>query len=138
MTYLFDVAMREYPDVRLRHGAGMTAIMGQYDFILDSTRKCAVEGVFAAEPTAYEQRQSAQQAVFLVPCDLRVGFEGNLAAAYGAVFGPKQPAVKILIPESARLEALKDLDRMNVNAAVLFPGLDGLARQQRVRLAWSQ
>jgi hypothetical protein len=36
--------------------------------------------------------------------------------------------VKLLIPRSIQHDVLQDLWNMNVNAATLFPGLDGLAR----------
>ncbi|MBI3973619.1 MAG: FRG domain-containing protein [Chloroflexi bacterium] len=95
------------------------------------------------EPVQMNMRLAAQQGLFVAPFALGHPFEENLAGSFGRpaadlavrpkmIFPefpwPSTPVVMIIIPVRAHLDALKDLQRMNVTAATLFPGLDGLAR----------
>jgi hypothetical protein len=105
--------------------------------------------VLSVEAERLTQRMVSQQSVFLMPTMLHATFMESLERA----FGEKQlnwrscsvadckagvaklrslrtgPAVvKIILPKATRRKALEDLQRMNINAASLFPGIDGFAR----------
>lgn len=57
--------------------------------------------------------------------DLRLQFDGN-----------DEPIsiVKLLLPREWHEEILDELSYMNINAATLFPGLEGFARSLRLHL----
>ena len=104
-------------------------------------------------PERMSTRMAAQQGLFIVPrtpnlplsellaeglCVRMEDFENPPAKLFG-----KQPnaiekegafaAIKLMIPGSAKIDALTDLEAMNVSAASLFPGLDGLCRSMKTR-----
>jgi len=106
------------------------------------TRPC----VMLVEPYRMNARLAVQQGGFVVPGDLGKSFMENLAfsleedvtmlTAHSArpirrgdaarMFNT--PVVKIVLPKEIHNQAVWELDQMNVNAASLFPGLDGFAR----------
>lgn len=103
-------------------------------------------GVLPVEPFQLHERLSIQRGLFLFPCDLEAGFLANLARQLGIDLDKEPPRedcrdtsatvvdpehtkiLKIIIPRTTHNTALWDLDEMNINAASLFPGLDGYAR----------
>ncbi|QOR40209.1 FRG domain-containing protein [Billgrantia diversa] len=105
--------------------------------------------VMAVEPERLNERISIQQGVFVLPGDLDFSFEDNLLTTLGMVRDDydnlnKEPPwvagdfrgvecfehglVKIILPLHMHNSALLELGRMNINAASLFPGLEGYAR----------
>jgi hypothetical protein len=103
--------------------------------------------VIIVEPQRMSERLSIQQGLFLYPCDTAIPFMDCLAASMHtdltdtyvidhsnpmgleSIGGPHTPhVIKIIIPRVIHTEALQDLEKMNVTAASLFPGLDGFAR----------
>lgn len=85
--------------------------------------------IFPLEPTVMNERLTIQQALFLVPSGKHISFEDNMQA-YVAEDSPKY-VKKVIVPKKEGLNCLIDLFRMNINAATLFPGLDGFARSLR-------
>lgn len=102
-----------------------------------------------AVPERLNERISIQQGVFVIPGDLNFSFVENLAETYD--MSPEffddatnlsakkskhvlpedcfeEKAIKINLPLEIHNRALLDLDSMNINAATLFPGLEGFAR----------
>lgn len=102
--------------------------------------------VLPVEPERLNERLSIQQGMFLMGCDLTRPFLENLAGSVGAdpaaapslrdvavkdlsiITAKDYALVKIVLPHSIRRAALGDLQKMNITAATLFPGLDGFAR----------
>lgn len=79
--------------------------------------------VYPAAPFRLNERLTLQQGVFLCPRQITQPFVDNLRAT-----APGPGALKAFtIPEAARIPFLEDLDRMNMNSATLFPGLQGFA-----------
>lgn len=77
------------------------------------------------QPYRMNERLTIQQGLFLCPASPNFTFEQNLVK----VLEPFTFDVyKIVISTDFRIEALRQLGRMNVNDATLFPGLDGFAR----------
>jgi len=123
------------------------------EFLNGARKPCPL--VIHAAPERMNERLSIQQGLFLVPCDLRVSFEQNLATTFnlepplvaaqdaGDLLDGRIPrdtaVVRIRLPAATHSEALRDLYAMNVTSASLFPGLDGFARSlyHEVRI-WSE
>jgi hypothetical protein len=110
--------------------------------------------VFEVQPFKLNERLVVQQGVFLCPLSVDISFIESLAATFGLAatdfdnseiqeFKPQANlktlfknvvAVKILLPLAIHHDVLQDLWNMNVNAASLFPGLEGLARSLNYHL----
>lgn len=114
-------------------------------------------GVIHVEPFKLSERQAVQQSVFLMSTNTSVPFEKVLflTLEHGGVEDKanevvvKDQVIEVGQPEDVTQEiltegvirmvvssdmfnvALHDLRKMNVHAAALFPGLDGLARSMR-------
>lgn len=99
--------------------------------------------VIITEPRIYNERLAAQQGLFAVPFEVNQTFEYNLSLTLHPFQKdlPKSKQIyqindkindcallKIRIPISLHKEIRKDLALMNINAATLYPGLDGFAR----------
>jgi hypothetical protein len=109
--------------------------------------------VVPVQPFKTNERMTSQQGLFLCAnCLSFPGFEIGLKqvldssrnrnrALWLAEFPDKVPndssflrLFKLLISPSARRDVLKELHRMNINYATLFPGLDGFAQSLRTIL----
>lgn len=101
--------------------------------------------VIPFEPLNYTERLSKQQGVFLMPTGSAYTFEDNLCSAfkvdsfstvdvefqafYEMLANNKEVCIfKIVIPKKIYCDVAESLIEMNINAEVLFPGLDGLAK----------
>lgn len=71
------------------------------------------------------QRQLMQQAVFLVPMNPYKAFSDQLAFLD---YQERPVMTKLTIPRQDRKAALRDLIKMNISHATLFPGIDGFSR----------
>jgi hypothetical protein len=109
--------------------------------------------VVAVEPERMNERLAAQQGLFLFPFDLTASFEENLAETFRLDPTCLESTtsedcsillknaldniciLKIIIPKRYHVTAIEDLRKMNINAATLFPGLDGFARSLQYYLA---
>lgn len=94
------------------------------------------------------ERMAVQQGTFLIPFSGSRLFEENLVSPFGATPDVlRQPAVpytgealsdvailRIEIGRDLIEKAMWELDRMNITAASLYPGLDGFARSLAVKL----
>jgi hypothetical protein len=89
----------------------------------------SVEAIFPLEPVTMNERLTIQQALFLFPSGKRLSFEDTLKT-YMREESEKY-IKKLILPKSQGLNCLIDLQRMNISAATLFPGLDGFARSLR-------
>lgn len=86
-------------------------------------------GVFPLDPWKPDQRQSAQQALFLCLANARLPFIENLSVHRDEK--ARSPVARIVMPSALRREVLDRLSTMNVTAGTLFPDLSGLARSLR-------
>ncbi len=103
-------------------------------------------GVLVIHPAHQTDRMTIQQGVFLFPTTLTYPFEACLSKTL-ALRVPdlsnlpsqsfddlqhspwtQKEIVKLLIPWHVRVEFMRHLRMMNITAATLFPGIDGLAR----------
>jgi FRG domain len=91
--------------------------------------------VVVANPIRMNERVAAQQGVFL--CDLsQVGaFTITLQKMLVMPMPPSSPVIwKFVIKTAERDKFVRELNRMNINGASLFPGLDGFARSLKLEL----
>lgn len=72
------------------------------------------------------ERLQIQQGAFLIPGDVSEGFATNLQALPG--HDSRENVIEIVIPESERPQAIRNLFEMGISRTGLFPGLDGFAR----------
>jgi hypothetical protein len=121
------------------------------EFLADSSK--TGNGVLLITPTRLSERQAIQKGAFLFPQNIQASLEQNLAStfAYEAdafskagvpvhLDGDPQDAsswkqmdvLKINLPRKWHREIITDLYRMNIDAASLFPGLDGFARSLKL------
>jgi hypothetical protein len=90
--------------------------------------------VAPVEPFRFNERMVLQQGLFLCPFAVGLGlaFEGALVnvlqRARSSAGGGQELLYKLVIEPPAHPHVLRELHRMNVNYASLFPDLDGLAR----------
>ena len=85
--------------------------------------------IWMGEPQNMNRRLIAQSGTFAVPGVLDVPIEEIVPAA-----DPENILAKIVIENSVREVAMRELYRMNITYATLFPDLDGLARSMRYEL----
>jgi hypothetical protein len=109
--------------------------------------------VAPVQPLKMNERATSQQGLFLCPNALMWGFEFGLKQVLksdrdrvGAWCRekkledePSKPErlFKLKIAPQARSEVLRQLHRMNINYATLFPGLDGFAQSLRTNVTIS-
>lgn len=105
--------------------------------------------IFTVRPDNRSQRQSIQNSVFLMPSTVELSFQDIITQQCNFTFnslseenateitidelinkelGYNTCIFKLIIPREVCLEGLRDLRNMNINAATLFPGIDGQAR----------
>jgi len=81
--------------------------------------------VWIGEPYAMNRRLIAQSGTFIVPGVLDRPIE-DILQNYP---NPKNTLIKFLLPvKKVRDKGMRELYRMNITSASLFPDLDGLAR----------
>src|SRR5262245_8420396 len=81
--------------------------------------------VWLGEPYAMNRRLIAQSGTFLVPAVLDKSIE-EILKGYP---NPKETLIKFILPaDQVRETGMRELYRMNITQATLFPDLDGLAR----------
>jgi hypothetical protein len=81
--------------------------------------------VWLGEPHAMNRRLIAQSGTFLVPGNLHNSIE-EILKDYP---NPSDTLIKFIVPvDKVREKGMRELYRMNITQATLFPDLDGLAR----------
>jgi FRG domain-containing protein len=88
-------------------------------------KKPYVSAVWPINPFRLNERLRVQQGAFLLQGDISKSFLDNLTALSPT---PTDRIVRIVIPESLRIPALRQLWSMDISRAALFPGLDGFAK----------
>jgi hypothetical protein len=90
--------------------------------------------VIPANPMRMNDRMTAQQGHFL--CNLSHGesFDISLFRMLQNSTTTERPVRKLVLEQDGRIAMLKELRRMNIHSASLFPGLDGFARSLGIEL----
>jgi len=125
-----------------------------HDLINNGTQNSFVFGV---EPERMNERLAIQQGLFLFPGNVGTTFEENLAGIFDSkadvfrntaaiTYNPdtnektimyvlfEVMVLKIIVPRYLREEMLRDLWKMNVSSATLFPGIDGFTHSLNYHL----
>ena len=106
-----------------------------------------VLGVLPCEPFRRSERHAAQQGLFMLPTNVKYSFLDNLLVRtdieaqdlrdaeerrfYGISLRLENASIVQVCLAFDRASALRDLARMTIDEAHLFPGLDGLAQATR-------
>jgi hypothetical protein len=87
-------------------------------------------------PTRMNERVAAQQGVFLCNLNLNEGFADGLREMISEApdIGDNTVLHRIVVSAECRRPFLRELSRMNISRASLFPGLDGFARSLGIML----
>jgi hypothetical protein len=96
----------------------------------ENTGPPSVLCVAPIQPFRMNERLTIQQGLFLCPAQVRMGFEENLQAT--SMTGTK--IEKLVFPSNLREDILAELNKMNINRASLFPGIDGFAQSLAVNV----
>jgi len=83
--------------------------------------------LFAFEPTFSNQRLLSQQGLFVATNTLEIS-HGKILSDYEV---KEEDVIKIIIPAKHRFEGLRKLNKMNINSANIYPGLDGFCKSMR-------
>ncbi|MFZ5910362.1 MAG: FRG domain-containing protein [Chloroflexota bacterium] len=83
-------------------------------------------------PEYGNERLVPQKGLFLVPSQVEESFE-NLLADY-LEFVDDAICIKYVIPAQLRYRGLERLQKMNITAATLFPGIDGFCRSLKYQV----
>jgi hypothetical protein len=86
--------------------------------------------VFPVEPFRMNRRYSLQQSIFVSTGNSNETFISQLSFLGSEL---AKAVIKIELPSLLQKEVLRDLQRMNLNRASLFPDLDGYAASLRLR-----
>lgn len=94
--------------------------------------------VLPMNPHNLNERLIIQQGIFLCPGDIRKSFYHNLSSNFSLndVNDDNIRRYRFLDDAKKKKEILQHLQRMNMNNAVLFPGLSGFAESLRTWLAF--
>ncbi len=100
------------------------------------------------DPREKNERISRQQGLFVCPLNIADSIEDILIKTYGCEdtfhkvpvanynkVNAKELALRIRIPSDLRQNILKNLNKMNVNHEVLFPGLDGFCKSMYLHVS---
>jgi hypothetical protein len=86
--------------------------------------------ILPVEPFQMNRRYSLQQSIFVSPGNTVETFMEQLKFLEDEV---KKVVVKIVMPSSLKNEVLRDLQKMNINRASLFPDLDGYSNALKMK-----
>lgn len=98
----------------------------------DNLFKDNAVGILPLFPSKMDARMLAQQSIFLVPTNIEIPLVQSMEPYYDDLnerFPP--PVTRIDISNAARRSAIRDLDRMNINAQTMYPGLEGFIKSFR-------
>jgi hypothetical protein len=90
-------------------------------------------GIYLINPYRLSERASIQQGAHLMPGNIAVTFEANLLE-YDQAYD-NLTCLEIDITPKLRKEIIINLQRMNINRATLFPGIQGFAESMETRLS---
>ena len=90
--------------------------------------------IVPATPLRMNNRMTAQQGHFLCNLSHAESFDVSLFRMLRNSWTRKPPVRKLLVDHENRIEMLKELRRMNIHSASLFPGLGGFAHSLAIQL----
>lgn len=104
--------------------SGSMSADGVFDKLVLGDRQFSF--VELVQPFYMFDRLVQQQGIFLCQGDINIDFETNLYSNYlVALQNNHHPMYKIKISKDWRIEMIRDLKRMNISSASLFPDVEG-------------
>lgn len=97
----------------------------------EESKKGKFNCIFPVEPQNRNQRYHLQQSIFVAQGNPFEPLVNQLEFINSDIL--KSTFMKVTIPISERKIALRDLMKMNINRASLFPGLDGFAKSLLIK-----
>jgi hypothetical protein len=92
--------------------------------------------IYNVTPIGLNERIIYQQGTFVLPGDITKCFMQNLEPYRTSRCEEHLYRIVIKLDQQERNKIIEELNDMNINEAVLFPGLDGFARSLRMKLAF--
>jgi len=86
--------------------------------------------IIPIEPFIMNKRYYLQQSVFISPANTDEPFMDQLDFLEEDI---QKAVVKIVLPASIKNEVLRDLQKLNINRASLFPDLDGYSQSLKIK-----
>ena len=105
---------------------------GTFKRIFEKSRTGEIDCVIPVESNSMNERYYLQQSVFLSPTNPYKKFEEQLDFLNGIL---DQSLIQILIPRTERNKVIRDLEKMNISHASLFPGIDGFAKSLKIKFS---
>lgn len=90
------------------------------------------DGFYIANPFRLNDRLTIQQGTFVIPCNIKKSFQQNVKVSKKVKSGLMKKYV-LVINRKFQKDLLSHLRQMNINSAVLFPGLQGFAESLWMR-----
>ncbi|WP_247237169.1 FRG domain-containing protein [Telluribacter sp. SYSU D00476] len=96
-----------------------------FERVYDKSKEGDLNCIIPVEPSNLNHRYFLQQSIFLCQCNpheklvSQFDFLGNIK---------HQTIMKVTIPASQKKIAIRDMIKMNITRATIFPGLDGFAK----------
>jgi len=91
------------------------------------------DGFYIANPFRMNDRLTIQQGTFLIPCNIKKSFQQNIKVDEKLRLGIMKKYV-LIMNKKFQKDLLRHLKQMNINSAVLFPGLQGFVESLWMRL----
>lgn len=102
-----------------------------FEFVFQQKKSLVVH----VNPFRLNERSVIQQGIFLCPGDVSRSFEDNLSAIANGDFAENLIKFEIVGDSETRKDIIRNLHRMNMNRASLFPGLDGFGESLRTLIS---
>lgn len=97
-----------------------------FEEIIEESQKGDFNCIVPVEPENQNQRYHLQQSIFLAQGNPYISILDQLDFIRKDLL--KKTFMKVTIPQGEKKNAIRDLIKMNINRATLFPGLDGYAK----------
>lgn len=97
-----------------------------FDKAFEEAKKGDFNCLFPTEPNNQNQRYHLQQSIFLTQGNPYEPLINQLKFIKSDIL--KKTFMKVTLPTSEKKRALRDMQKMNINRATLFPDLDGYAK----------
>ena len=84
------------------------------------------------EPYYRFNRLTSQKGCFLIPFNIKIPFEENLRSAIKNINNKDNKVKKYIIKNEWRDEVLRELSKMNITSASLFPDIEGFIKSLKI------
>lgn len=125
---LYNSALQYFKD-KIKYLKGMNNYAfsdNTFELVYEESKKGELNCVFPAEPNNQNQRYHLQQSIFLAQGNPYQPLIKQLKFVKSDIL--TKTFMKVTIPTGEKKRALREMQKMNINRASLFPGIDGYAK----------